>query len=146
MTVNINQDGAAGAMFVLAGAAGLFFAVGYDFGNLARVGPGFLPTILSIGLIVLGMMIAVNGLRSGMVVALPQARPILTILGGLGMFIALLRPAGLVPAATLAYLFLSFGGGNRRRLEALIVGTVFAIFIAVVFVVGLKLPLQLFWW
>lgn len=144
--MNINQDGAAGAMFVLAGAAGLFFAVGYDFGNLARVGPGFLPTILSIGLIVLGMAIAANGLRSGMVVALPQARPILTILGGLGMFIALLRPAGLVPAATLAYLFLSFGGGNHRRLEALIVGTVFAIFIAVVFVVGLKLPLQLFWW
>lgn len=144
--MNVNQDGAAGALFMLAGAVGLFFAVGYEFGNLAHVGPGFLPTILSAGLIALGLTVAASGLRSGVMTGLPQIRPVLTILGGLGIFIALLRPIGLGPATLLAYLFLSLAGGNHRRLEVLVVGTAFAIFIAVVFIFGLKLPLRLFWW
>ena len=42
-----NRDFLAGMLFLLIGGIGFYVALGYSFGNLQRMGPGYFPRILS---------------------------------------------------------------------------------------------------
>src|SRR4029078_10095479 len=63
MTLRIKspQDVGAAIILIAIGVAGLWFGRDYDIGSVSRMGPGYLPVLLSIGLLVFG---AVIGLRA----------------------------------------------------------------------------------
>ena len=55
------QDVGAAIILIVIGLAGLWFGRDYDIGSVSRMGPGYMPVLLSIGLLVFG---AVIGLRA----------------------------------------------------------------------------------
>ena len=63
MTLRIKspQDVGAAIILIAIGLAGLWFGRDYDIGSVSRMGPGYMPALLSIGLLVFG---AVIGLRA----------------------------------------------------------------------------------
>ena len=103
----INPDVAAGLLFV---AFGLYFCggslIGLSFGTAFRMGPGFFPAVVGGMLLVLGIVIAVLGLRKsdadwGRV----PWRGVVLIPLGLLLFGAMMRPLGLLIALlTLCFL------------------------------------------
>lgn len=52
-------------MFVAFGVFFAGFGTQYRFGSAASMGPGFFPTMLGVGLILLGVVVAVSGLSPG---------------------------------------------------------------------------------
>ena len=147
-----------GALFAL---VGLLFAViargipgvsilpGYSMGTPARMGPAFFPFWLGVILVVLGLIIAITGIRaadSGEGGRIPKFhwRPILLILGAVVMFGLILKWTGMLIAGFLLVLLSSTAnpdGVKWRDVVLLALGLV--IFCALVFVGGLKLPIPL---
>jgi hypothetical protein len=88
---------AGGAMILI---ALLFLVVGSQltFGSLTRMGPGFLPVCAAIGLVVLGAVVALEGLRGETAVPeLPKLRPFLVVIACPIVFSLMIEWAGMVP-------------------------------------------------
>jgi hypothetical protein len=58
-----NKDFLAGILFVVVGA--LVIASGYPMGAVARIGPGYFPTILGAIVILFGLCVLARGIASG---------------------------------------------------------------------------------
>lgn len=141
----VNQDSLAGLMFVALGALGLWLGRNYEMGTSARMGPGYLPTILCVGMILLGAVIAFRGVSIGAgPVAALRLRPIVAVLLGLVAFLMLLQRMGL-PAAVFASVSIgSLGSDNVRPIETLLLAAFLAVTVSAIFILGLGLPLK-FW-
>ncbi|MCT7667766.1 tripartite tricarboxylate transporter TctB family protein [Shinella kummerowiae] len=88
---------AGGAMILI---ALLFLVVGSQltFGSLTRMGPGFLPVCAAIGLVVLGAVVALEGLKGETAVPeLPKLRPFLVVIACPIVFSLMIEWAGMVP-------------------------------------------------
>ena len=71
------QDIGAGVVFMLIGIAGLYFGSELAFGTAARMGPGYFPTLLSMLIIAVGVVVAFRGMTiPGPPVETIQLRPI----------------------------------------------------------------------
>ena len=66
MTLRIKspQDVGAAIILIAIGLAGLWFGRDYDIGSVSRMGPGYMPALLSIGLLVFGAVIGLRRSRS----------------------------------------------------------------------------------
>lgn len=99
MKIINHKDFWAGILFLVFGA---FFAgegATYTFGSAARMGPGYFPTLLGAMLMLLGLLVAVGGMRTG---ATPETvdrffwPTLALILGPIVLFGLLLETLGLV--------------------------------------------------
>ena len=143
---------AIGAAFALV-AKGLKFGdsvliAGYAMGTPARMGPAFFPFWLGLILALLGVVIAVNGMRSkgGPESAFPKFHwlPIAYVLGAVILFGLILKWVGMLIAGIVLVFVSSYGNPEKVSVRAtafLAVGLV--VFCALVFVWGLKLPIPL---
>jgi len=146
MRIGNQKDFWSGIMFLVLGLGFVLLAQEYQMGTAQRMGPGFFPTMLGGLLAVLGLVIAIQGLRgstaSGQIERL-HFRPLLIVLGSVVLFGALLRPAGLV-IALLVLIGLSAYASHEFRLReviplaALLVAMVLAVFI---WGLGLVIPM-----
>lgn len=130
------------------GIPGLAFVSGYSMGTPARMGPGFFPFYLGVMLFVLGVIIAVNGVRSagGPEAAFPKFHwaPILWVLGAVVLFGIILKATGMLIAGFLLIVIASVGNPEGVQWKSTIVmGVLLVVFCAMVFVWGLKLPIPL---
>lgn len=138
-----------GLMFAVIGRGvpGLSFIPGYSMGTPARMGPGFFPFYLGVLLLILGVVIAVAGIRGKRGeetdVETFHWGPIIYVLGSVVVFGLLLKPIGMLLAGLVLVVGASFGSHEFRLKQTLILGTVLTIFCAFVFVGGLKLPIPL---
>ena len=148
-----------GMMFVVIGglfaliAKGLKFGdtvliAGYAMGTPARMGPAYFPFWLGMILFALGLIIAIGGLREkgGPESRFPTYhwRPILYILGSVIMFGFILKPVGMIIAGFLVVLVSSMGNPEKfHTRDVILLGIGLVIFCALVFVIGLKLPIPL---
>ena len=147
-----------GMLFV---ALGLLFAViakgikfgdsaliaGYSMGTPARMGPGFFPFYLGLILIALGLVIAFSGLKvhqgdPGKVDKFHWG-PILWVLGAVVAFGLVLKAIGMLLAGIMLVVVASRGSAEFNLKRSLILGVALTIFCALVFVLGLKLPIPL---
>ena len=146
---------------VLFTATGVLFAViayglkfgdtvllaGYSMGTPARMGPAFFPFWLGLILIVLGLTIAIVAIRAngGPDAAFPKFHwgPILYVLISIVIFGLVLKPIGMLLAGLLLVIGASLGSHEFKLKEVLPLGIFLVIFCALVFVVGLKLPIPL---
>jgi hypothetical protein len=120
---------------------------GYAMGTPARMGPAFFPFWLGLILFLLGVLIAVNGVRDkgGPDAAFPKFHwgPILYVLGAVVMFGVILKAVGMLIAGVLLVFVASLGSHEFKWKAALILGVSLSVFCAFVFVAGLKLPIPL---
>lgn len=95
--LNNMQDLAAGAMFAAVGLLGLYLGKGYPVGSAVRMGPGFVPTGLSLIMIGMGVLIAARALVTvGETLTVWKLRPLVLILGAIMVFGLLIERGGLV--------------------------------------------------
>jgi hypothetical protein len=148
-----------GALMLLAlGAAVLALGVGYKIGSLNRMGAGFIPVVLGVLMMAVGIAIGVTAAPPGqreMTTPLPghgthaggpEWRGWLCILGGVLAFVVLGEHGGLVPA-TFASVFISAMGDRNNTVKgAATLGAILTVFCVIVFHYGLSLQLPLFQW
>lgn len=132
-------------------ALGIFIAV--EIGSIqvsplyARVGPTLIPGIVAGGLILLGLLVALEAFRGG---PRPTGDPLqeptdwrgmAAVSVGLLQQIVLLRPAGFLISAALLFFCVAYGFGSRRHLRNAAIAIVLATIVHVGFTRGLNLTL-----
>ena len=135
------QDVFAGLLFIFFGVLALYFGKDYAFGTSVRMGPGYLPRVLSIALIGLGLLITVKAVMAGTSsIERGRWRPNLFIFGAILLFAFLIEKAGLFLTCFVVTLFCAYATIEARSKEALVLGVALSIFCVAVFVYGLGQP------
>jgi hypothetical protein len=155
---SLGKDHLGGVLLIALGAAVLAMGVTYKMGSLNRMGAGYIPVVLGVLMILVGIAIGVTAAPAGkrvMVNPLPghgahgngiDVRGWLCILGGVVGFVVLGAYGGLMPA-TFASVFISaMGDRNNTYKGAAVLAAVLTVFCLVVFHFGLSLQLPLFQW
>ena len=137
-----NRDFAAGLMFAAWGVAGLWFGRDLPIGIALRMGPGYVPWLLSWALVLLGSVIAIKGaVFGGEPLTRWNVRPLIFLPLSLLAFAVLIEPAGL-PIATLAVVIAGAVAGPEFRLgEVVVLGLCLAVCSVALFIYGLGLPM-----
>ena len=135
-----------GLFFIVLGAVALWVSRDYPFGNLNRMGPGYFPRMLSVGLICLGVLIVrqgLSGLAGAKGIRAGPDRSFWLIPLSLVVFGLSVEPLGVV--AGLALTLAVAGAAHREaRIKEVAISIVTLIVLCVlIFVVALKLPLRL---
>jgi len=139
------QDLGAAVMFLVLGLAGAWVGRVYDMGTASRMGPGYMPMVLSGALIIFGIVIGFRALKlPGPPIERGAWRTNVLVLGAILAFVFLIESAGLA-AATFAVTVLSaLASPEARWKETLALGVVLAIFCVLVFVYGLRQSMSVF--
>ena len=120
MTLRIKSPQDVGAAIILTaiGLAGLWFGRDYDIGSVSRMGPGYMPVLLSIGLLVFGAAIGLRAVTvDGPPIATGRWYPSLMVLVAVLMFALLIERAGLAPTTFICGCHLRLRD-ERREMEA----------------------------
>ena len=120
---------------------------GYTMGTPARMGPGFFPFYLGLILVILGLVVAIGGLRKaegedGRIERFHWG-PILWVLGAVVLFGVILKAVGMLLAGVLLVVVASIGSPTFNLKRSVVLATGLSAFCALVFVWGLKLPIPL---
>src|SRR5687767_4741665 len=95
--IRASRDFFAGLLFIGIGATGAVMAARYAYGSTLRMGPGYFPTVLSWGTIVLGAIIVLRSFAiDGERVQRIGWRPLILVPGAIAVFGLLISRAGLV--------------------------------------------------
>jgi len=157
MKIGHPKDFWGGVMFAVLGGLFALIAYGVKFGGMvlipgyamgvpARMGPAFFPFWLGVILFVLGVSIAVTGLRhTGAAEPFPKFywKPNLFVLGAIVIFGIILKWTGMLVAGVVLVVIACMGSHDFRMKRSLLLGVFLSIFCALVFVFGLKLPIPL---
>lgn len=98
----------------------------------SQVGPGMVPAVVSIGLLVCGGVLALEVLRGGLrAMPVPEggafaSRPLVWVVGGLVLHAMLIGTAGFIVASTLLFAFVARAFGSNRYLRDGLVGLILA--------------------
>ncbi|SQF99346.1 Tripartite tricarboxylate transporter TctB family [Paucimonas lemoignei] len=139
-------DFCVGALYLVIGSTCALIAKGYSLGTAARMGAGFFPFWLGVGLAVLGvgaMLGAWSRQREGQALERWQLSSLGWILLGIALFALLLKTAGLILATVVLVLVSSRASHEFRWRASLISAVAVSAFCALVFVGGLSLPMPL---
>jgi hypothetical protein len=132
----------AGLMFIVIGALALFLGRDYPIGTALDMGPGYIPRVVSFGLIGMGTIGVVRGIlaRDWRWFGLP-IWPMVWVGVAIIAFALLIGRAGLFIACVVAVLISALAAPQIRWREAPIVALVLAIFCTLLFGYALRLPL-----
>ncbi len=139
----VTKDFLSGLMFVVFGLAALYFGQHLALGTTVRMGPGYVPRMLSLILLALGALVCIVALVSGSEpVERPKWKPITLITIGIVCFALLFERAGLIPALVVLVTISSLAGEEFKLVE--VIGNIVALSIlcTVVFKVGLGMNIS----
>src|SRR5471030_1955735 len=130
-------------MFIAFGLIALYFGRNLAVGTTVRMGPGYVPHMLSYIMLVLGLIIAVIALvYGGEIAEAPKWRPITMVTIGLVAFALLLETTGMFPALIALVLLASLGGDEFKLWEVAVNIIVLTIMCIIVFKVGLSMNIS----
>jgi hypothetical protein len=139
----LSKDFLSGLMFIGFGLFVLYFGQKLAVGTSVRMGPGFVPHMLSYILLVLGALICVIALYAGgETVEAPKWRPITLVTVGIVAFALLLESFGLFPALVALVVIASLGGDEFKLTEVIGNVIVLTILCILVFKVGLGMNIS----
>lgn len=140
----LSKDFLSGVMFIAFGLAALYFGRKLAMGTPVRMGPGYVPTMLSYIMLALGGAICVIALFVGGEKAeAPKWRPITLVTVGIVCFALLFERAGLIPALVTLVMIASLGGEEFKLKEVLANMLALAILCIVVFKLGLGMNIYI---
>jgi hypothetical protein len=138
------QDFWSGVLFIILGLGFAGIATTYSLGTANRMGPGYFPFYLGLIMAGLGVAILVISFRKkGEAVGRFYWKPIFWVIGSICVFGVLLKAVGMLVAGFLLVVGASMGGDEFKWKEVSINATILVIFCALVFVIGLKLPIPM---
>lgn len=140
------QDIIGGLLLTALGVFLAYYSQRYSFGTLARMGPGFFPTVLGVLLALLGALVALPAFfRSG---AKPKVewRTFVIVIGSLVLFAFTLKPLGLIVATFAAAFLASLADRDITWRGRVLVSAGVAFITWLIFIVGLKMILPVWWW
>jgi len=139
----LSKDFLSGLMFIGFGLFVLYFGQKLAVGTSVRMGPGYVPHMLSYILLVLGVLICVIALYAGgETVEAPKWRPITLVTVGIVAFALLLESFGLFPALVALVIIASLGGDEFKLTEVVGNVVVLTILCILVFKVGLGMNIS----
>ena len=140
------RDVFGGLIVMTIGTGFLVYSQALDIGTASRMGPGYFPTILSVLMILLGLVIAGLAMRSpttehsfGQV----PWRGVLLLIGAVLFFGFALRGLGLAPAVLVVVLVTAWASRYAALRSSLLLSVGLAAFCAFLFIRLLGLPLPL---
>ncbi len=140
----LSKDFLSGLMFIGFGLLALYFGQKLALGTTVRMGPGYVPRMLSFILLGLGGLISVVALvTGGETVERPKWKPITMVTIGIILFALLFERAGLLPALVVLVLISSLGGEEFKLTEVIGNMIVLAILCTIVFKVGLGMNIYI---
>jgi hypothetical protein len=140
------QDLGAGLLFIAIGAGGLFFAQDLAYGSTRNMGPGYFPTLLSVLIVAIGVIIAARGVTvEGPPIEKIRLRPILFLLAAMLVFGFVIKFAGLIVTAAALAILASYAQPRVRLIETVVFAIALAAFVTVVFVFALGQPMPVWW-
>ena len=144
LDIRRNKDFWAGAMLIATGALSVIVASNYAFGTSLRMGPGYFPSVLGGILILFGLYLLAQGLRSNEQIEGSWSLRALVVLPlSLVLFGLLMEHAGFIPAL-LVLIFGSAAAGSEFKLyEVLLLAIGLTAFCVALFIWGLSLPYPL---
>jgi len=131
-------------MFIAFGLIAIYFGQKLAQGTAVRMGPGYVPRMLSYVLLGLGGLICVVALVSGSEpVEKPKWKPITMVTIGIVCFALLFERAGLIPALIVLIFIASLGGEEFKLTEVIGNMIVLAILCTLVFKIGLGMNISI---
>jgi hypothetical protein len=138
------KDLPAGLLLVAFGLAGVWMAWDMRMGTAVSMGPGYYPLLVFSAIAMLGLVVAVRGLREARLQAAASLwRPLVCITASLIAFALLIDKAGFVVAATVSMLLSIRAQKHLDARRALALTSLTVLATSLIFVVGLKLPFPL---
>jgi len=134
---------------VLMAVTGLFFALyarNYNYGEAARMGPGYFPTVLGWILAILGVLIAATALRRPGEALVVRWKSLGFVMAAVVFFAFSLPLLGLVVAVAGAVFLGSLADNELNWRNRIILSATVPVLMVLVFVTGLGMILPLFWW
>lgn len=143
MKIKSQRDFVSGLAFIVVGLAFAWGATDYSFGSSAKPGPGYFPFGLGIILAILGAVVTFKALtietEDGEPIGSIAWKPLIIILGSVGIFGVALPRLGLIVTIPLLIALSSFAAGKFRPVEIGILSVVLTVGSYLVFVTGLGL-------
>jgi signal transduction histidine kinase len=136
-------NAACGAFFIACGVLFGVQALSVELGTWLRIGPGGLPLVLSLLLILLGAIILFSALRTeGEPLGAIAWRGIVFIILAPIIFGLTVRGLGFIGAVFITALFASFASFRMTPLRAIVLSVLLTAFSTAVFSYGLNLPFE----
>jgi Tripartite tricarboxylate transporter TctB family len=134
-----------GLIYLFIGAGGIWHALGYPMGTADRMGPGYLPSVISGLMLLFGAVSLIRAVKlSGEPIGRIDFRALLCVLAGVLAFGILAERAGLVMALAALVLTSAAASPQFGFQWSAILGLIgFIAFCALVFIKGLGVPLPL---
>ncbi len=140
----LSKDFLSGLMFIGFGLVALYFGQKLALGTPVRMGPGYVPRMLSLTLLGLGVMVCIIALVSGSEpVERPKWKPITLVTLGIICFGLLFERAGLIPALVVLIMVASLAGEEFKLTEVLGNIVVLSVLCTLVFKVGLGMNIYI---
>jgi hypothetical protein len=140
----LSKDFLSGLMFIGFGLVALYFGQKLALGTTVRMGPGYVPRMLALIMMGLGLLICVIALVAGAEpVEKPKWKPITLVTIGVLCFAFLFERAGLLPALVVLILIASLAGSEFKLKEVIVNMVVLAIVCTLVFKVGLGMNITI---
>ena len=126
----------------LVGLSAAIVAVNYGIGSFTRMGPGFMPMMLGVVLVVLALAIIWHELHVPETWLPPVWRPFIAITLGILFWASLVESAGYFPASAGQVIISSLALPNPRWRSIVILAAVLSICGYLLFVMQLGVPLE----
>lgn len=140
----LSKDFLSGLMFIAFGLIALYFGQKLALGTPVRMGPGYVPRMLSLILLGLGVIVCIVALVAGSEpVEKPKLKPIGLVTVGVICFGLLFERAGLLPALVVLILIASLANDEFKLIEVIGNMAVLAVLCTVVFKVGLGMNISI---
>src|SRR3977135_106928 len=121
LEIRNNRDVWAGVMLIVTGAAAVIIARDYAFGTALRMGPGYFPSVLGGLLVLFGLYLVAQGLRSNEQIEGSWSLRALVVLPlSLVLFGLLMEYAGFVPALMVLIVGSAAAGSERQPEQAVL--------------------------
>jgi hypothetical protein len=140
-----NRDFWAGVMLIVTGGVAVLMARDYQFGTATRMGPGYFPSVLGGALVLFGIYLLAQGLRTNEKIdgGWPL-RPLIILPLSLVLFGLLMEYTGFVPALLVLIVGSAAAGSEFKLVEVLLLAAGVTAFAVALFIYGLGLPYPLF--
>jgi hypothetical protein len=141
------QDFWAGLLFLIVGCLALWFGRNYTFGTATKMGPGYMPTVLSWALVLIGAFLSLRAFAlDGPPIEPSLVRPQVFILLAIVAFGLLIERVGLAPAIIAVTIIAALASREMRLRETIVVAVGLAVLCVGLFIYLLGQPLTIWTW